>query len=330
MLDQIEILLRTDIGKVPPRIRICIGDDVIFDRFIEKDTELKHQTKLNDHLVMKIEKSGKTKELADSGEHQSVIVEKVLLNGLDLHAGQFGVFHQKDNSYVNDQSIEGNELSLNGSWLLDVPVFRQPFLPDEVGQRQTLSDAKIACFGCSATHGAFLEEDETWPHYLGSDARNFGVGGNSISSIIGTARRYVDDFRCEKLIMLLPHVCRLQLEHSQDGINTLIPFKFRDLKGDLKALQRKIVLFGEPSLLFSGYLPKAKELLSEINNKTELYLSSYQTDTYEFIEKHLNGCGTILPFYKKDENIPLASDNQHPGPGHNRIFADNIRPIVGG
>jgi len=221
-------------------------------------------------------------------------------------------------------------MSLNGSWSLEVPIFRQPFLPDEVGQRQTLSDARIACFGCSATHGAFLQEDETWPHYLGNGAMNFGVGGNSISSIIGTARRYVDDFKCEKLIMLLPHVCRLQLEQTQDGINTMIPFKFQDLKGELKTLQRKIVLFGEPSLLFSGYLPTAKRLLAEINTKTDLYLSSYQTDTYEFIEKHLAGCGTILPFYQMDKNLPLASDGSHPGPEHNRIFADQIRPIVGG
>ena len=331
MLDQIEILLKTDIGRVPPRIRISIGNDVIFDRFIEKDTKLVHETELTNHLLIKIEKSGKTKKIADSGEHQSVIVEKVLLNGLDLHAGKFGVFHQKDNPYVNDQSIEGNTMALNGSWLLDVPVFRQPFLPDlQKKYRHSFINTKIACFGCSFTYGSYLELSETWPFLLSKDAKNYGMGGSSISSIVGTARSYIDNHRCEKMVILLPHPCRFQLEDKGGSIVTLMPGRTPEVERRFNDLSSDIVMFGEGSLLLSGFANSLKDHLRAISQSTKLYLSSYTQETYDCLPALNDGIFEILPFYEMSSEHEKASDGEHPGPGHNRIFADKIRTLIGG
>ena len=303
----------------------------MFDGLLEQAKSIKHEIDLQDRLIITIHKTGKIKEVVDRHEPQEVLVEDVLLNGLSQHPDKFGTFVQEDNPYVTDQALQGNEMSLNGSWKLDVPVFKQEFIPElERAQRDQFTDTKTACFGCSFTYGQFLEYDETWPFYLGADVKNYGVGGNSISAIVGTAHWYVQNFKCDKLVMLLPHVCRLQFHDQQKGLWTFIPFQSDKMDGEAKETIKDIVLFGEPSLLFSGYSNWMKKLLMEINQKTDLYITSYQPDTYDLLEKTMRGICKFLPLYDMAPEYEKASDGEHPGPEHNRIFADQIRPIIGG
>jgi len=207
-----------------------------------------------------------------------------------------------------------------------VPVFQQEFVPEiDQLQRDQFTDTGTACFGCSFTYGTFLEHDQTWPHLL--SAKNYGVGGNSISAIVGTAHWYVKNFKCDKIVMLLPHVCRLQLQDQKKGLWTFIPFQADDTDEEIV---KDIIMFGEPSLLFSGYATRMKELLAEINEKTDLYITSYQPDTYDMLDKTMHGVCKILPFYEMSAEYEMASDNKHPGPEHNRIFATQITPLVGG
>jgi len=316
---------------IPPRLGIAINGTDVFDGLLEQAESIRHETDLRDRLIITIHKTGKTKEVVDRQEPQEVLVEDVLLNGLSQHPDKFGTFDQEDNPYVKDQTIQGNEMSLNGSWTLDVPVFKQEFIPElEWAQRQRdwFADTETACFGCSFTQGAFLEYEQTWPYHLGSGAKNYGVGGNSISGIVGTAHWYVQNFKCDKLVMLLPHVCRLQINDQKTGLWTFIPFKNNNFMA--KEMIKDIIMFGEPSLLFSGYCNRMKELLVEINQKTDLYVTSYQQDTYHVLEKTMNGVCKILPFYDMAPEHEKASDQEHPGPEHNRIFANKIRPIIGG
>ena len=327
MLDEVVINLRPNI-VVAPRLRITINGDKVFDDHLEKAKSIRHEIDVRDRLVVKILKSGKTKEVVDREEPQEVLVEEVLLNGLSQHPDKFGTFSQEGNTYKKDEIIQGNLLSLNGRWQLDVPVFRQEFKPelDYEGthrQRDRFADTGTACFGCSFTHGAFLEHDQTWPHYLGSDAKNYGIGGSNISAIVGTAHWYVQNFKCDRLVMLLPDVSRLQT-----NLWTFIPFRAKDPWA--KEMTKDVVMFGEPSLLFSGYSQRMKELLAEINQKTELHITSYQQDTYDLLEKSMNGICNLLPFYDLSQDYPKAIDSEHPGPEHNRVFADKIRPILGG
>ena len=331
MLDKVVINLKPTTGLVPPRLRIAINGTEVFDGLLDRTKSIRHEIDLQDRLNITIHKTGKTKEVVDRKEPQEVLVEEVLLNGFSQHPDKFGIFNQKNNSYVKDQPIEGNEMALNGSWSLNVPIFRQEFVP-EFGQiqRDQFTDTGTACFGCSFTYGHGLEYDQTWPHYLGSDTKNFGVGGNSISGIVGTAHWYVQNFKCENLVMLLPQFFRLQIEDQKNGLWTFFPFRSDKEDAEAKETIRDIVMFGEPSLMFSGYSNRMKDLLIEIKQKTNLYLTSYQPDTYEMIDKTMNGVCKILPFYEMSDDFERASDNEHPGPEHNRIFANQIRGIVGG
>jgi hypothetical protein len=330
MLDEVVIKLTTNI-VVAPQIRIKINGDKVFDGLLENATSIRHEIDLKDRLIIKISKTGKTKEVVHRQEPQEVLVEEVLLNGLSQHPDKFGTFSQEGNTYKKDEIIQGTLMALNGSWSLDVPVFRQPFTPElDQTQRDQFADTGTACFGCSFTHGSFLEYDQTWPYYLGSNAKNFGVGGNSISAIVGTAHWYVQNFKCDRLVMLLPHVCRFQLQDEKKGVWTFIPLLGDRVEGEAKETVKDIVMFGEPSLLFSGYSNRMKELLSEINQKTDLYITSYQPDTYELLGKTMKDVCKILPFYEMSDEFEKAPDHEHPGPGHNRVFADKIRPILGG
>jgi hypothetical protein len=330
LLDKVVIYLKPTTGSVPPRLRIAINGTEVFDGVIDQPKSIRHETESQDRLNITIHKTGKTKDVVDSKEPQEVLVDEVLLNGLSQHPDKFGVFNQKDNSYVKDQTIEGNEMALNGSWSLNVPIFRQEFVPElDLTQRDQFEDTKIACFGCSFTFGALLDDNQTWPYHL-DDAKNYGVGGNSISAIVGTAHWYVQNFKCDRLVMLLPHVCRLQLHDQHKGSWTFIPFLGNKFEGEAKEKVKDIVMFGEPSLLFSGYATRMKELLVEINQKTDLYITSYQPDTYDMLDKTMGDVCKILPFYEMSAEFEMASDHEHPGPEHNRIFANQIRPILGG
>jgi hypothetical protein len=330
MVDTVVINL-TPNKVIPPRLRIAINGTEVFDGVIDQPKSIRHDTEWQDRLNITIHKTGKTKDVVDSKEPQEVLVDEVLLNGLSQHPDKFGVFNQKDNSYVKDQTIEGNEMALNGVWKLDLPIFRQNFIPDmKRSYRDKFEDSKTACFGCSFTYGMFLENNQTWPHYLGGNARNYGMGGSSISSMIGTAREYVKNFDCEKIAILLPHPCRLQLEDKTGGIHTLLPGRSPEVEKMFKDVSRDIVMFGEASLLLSGYSNGLKNILKEMSQKTKVYLSAYDKDLYDCLSLLNEGHYKMLPFYERSDQYDFAEDDIHPGPEHNSIFANQIRPILGG
>jgi hypothetical protein len=328
MLDEVVINLTPTIKSVSPRLKIVINGTEVFNGLLDRTKSIRHETDLKDRLNITIHKTGKTKDVVDRKEPQEVLVEEVLLNGLGQHPDKFGIFDQKANSYVKDQTIQGNLMALNGSWSLDVPVFRQEFVPEiDRTQRDQFTDTDTACFGCSFTYGVSLEYHQTWPYHLGN-AKNYGVPGNSISAIVGTAYWYVQNFKCDRLVMLLPALFRFQLHDQKKGLWTFIPFM--GLDAEAKETVKDIVMFGEPSLLFSGHVTRMKELLVKIKQKTDLYVTSYQPDTYDMLDETMNGVCKILPFYEMSSEFELASDNLHPGTEHNRIFANQIRPILGG
>ena len=257
----------------------------------------------------------------------------MLLNGLDQHPDKFGLFEMSNNFFVDEKTLQGNQMSFNGVWSLEVPIFRQPFNPrlNFESYRDRFSDSRTACFGDSFTWGQGVDADQTWPHYLSMDeVKNYGAGGNSISSILGTAEWYSTNFKCGNLILLLPHPCRLQLNDGDEWV-TLMPGRTPDVEKKFKKLARDIVLFGEPSLIMGGYANEVRRILGQINrNVDRLFISSYQDDVYECLQQVSGGLADILPRYELSEEHELASDGEHPGPGHHKQFANQIRTILGG
>jgi len=333
MLDKIEISLKPKYSAEPPFVSVKIDGDIIYEGPLDSNKGLVHNAELSESFSIEIDKRGKTKSLAKAGENQEVKISSLLLNGLSVHPDKFGKFYQNGNAFVGEKIIDGDTMALNGVWKLDLPIFRQPFAPDldPYLYREKFSNTDIACFGCSFTWGWLLNHDQTWPYYLSNTkSKNYGVGGNSISSIIGTAHWFAKNFECNQMILLLPHPCRLQVKDN-DKFCTLLPGRTPEIEKKFETIQKVIAKHGETSLLISGYANTIRELLSEINTEIQnLYITSYQEDLYKLLPTIVGGTAKVLPFYNLDKNLPLASDNEHPGPDHNRIFANQIRPIIGG
>jgi len=109
-----------------------------------------------------------------------------------------------------------------------------------------------------------------------------------------------------------------------------MPGRTPEVEKKFKQITRDIVMFGEASLLLSGYANALKVILRDMSRKTKIFISAYEQGTYECFRAFEDKSFTILPFYEMSEEYDMASDGEHPGPEHNRIFADKIRPIVGG
>lgn len=325
--DHIKLTIHTHFDLVPPQLKIKINNTEIFNNKAEKELILEHNEYLHDRFKITIEKSGKSKKLADKGNYQESIID-VSLNGLSQCCNKFGKFIIKNNPYIKDQTIQTNKLNLNGIWTLELPVFRQPFFKETGIMRDSYENTDIACFGCSFTYGNCLEKNETWPKKLEKminvKIKNFGCNGNSISSIVGSALEYIENYKCNKIIFLLPHPCRLQVQDIEGNIYNLLPSRTSKVEKLFPDLIRNIVLYGEETILFAGYLDKFVQIINHIAKKADIFLSCYDKELYNILLSLKNCNFKMLPFFNRDKRYSLASDNIHPGPEHMEIFANDI------
>jgi hypothetical protein len=326
--DKLEIVLDTQFDSAPAHLVVKIDDETVFDDILENSKSLTAYHRLKEHYKIQIEKTGKTLDLVKKNSVQKVVVRDVLLNGLSQHPDKFGRFEQRDNPFVKDVTIQGNQLSLNGAWDLELPVFRQAFeTPSLDGKyfRDTFQDTEIACFGCSFTYGSYLDYTESWPYYLSpTGAKNYGISGSCIADIVSIAKYYIKNYRCDKMIMLLPHPCRLQVKDEDGRSLILLPGRSPRVEKKFPKLSRDIVLYGEASVILSGYVNAMKDIFKEISQRTRLYVSVYDRDLYQNLIDIKDDTFELLPFYERSKEYKLASDGDHPGPDHNRIFAEAI------
>lgn len=335
--DKLEIVLDTQFDSIPAHLVVKIDDETIFDDILENSRSLTSHHSLKDHYKIQIRKTGKTLDMVKKNEVQKVVIKDVLLNGLSQHPDKFGQFDPRNNPYVKHKVIQGKELSLNGVWNLELPVFRQAFetpsidgkYPGAGNRRDQFEDAKIACFGCSFTFGGNpnggLSRYETWPYYLDpTGAKNYGWSGNCIADIVSIAKYYIKNYRCDKMIMLLPHPCRLQVKDEDGRLSVLLPGRSPEVEKKFPKTSRDVVMHGESSLILSGYVNAMKDIFKEISQRTRLYVSAYERDLYQDLTDIKDDTFELLPFYERSKEYKLASDGAHPGPDHNRIFAETI------
>jgi hypothetical protein len=88
----------------------------------------------------------------------------------------------------------------------------------------------------------------------------------------------------------------------------------------------KMISHSETSLLFAGQVPYFLNMIDSINSKISgnVYVSTYIEDHYQILEKIKTKDFVLLPFYEMSKDLQLASDGQHPGPEHNRLFAESV------
>jgi|TARA_B100001094_G_C18163198_1_gene790542 hypothetical protein len=325
-----KISLKTIYDSVPPTVTVTVGQEILFNDILAKDTILDFNWHDDYNFKIQITKIGKTMGVIKKQHQQEVVVENLSLNGFNLHPEIFGQFKNIGNTFVADSNTQTNKLDLNGEWTLDVPLFPLhgvPTIDDYKEFRDPISDSETACFGCSFTSGTAIEKDQTWPSILasltGDDVKNYGIGGSNNQEIVANAYEYVKNYKTKNVIMLLCHFCRLQI--LKDGkVYNWHPTS--DI-GDLFPVQMsKMVSHSETSLLFAGQVPYFLYKLNEIKSKISgnVYVSTYIEDHYKCLEKIKTKDFVLLPFYEMSKDVEFASDNLHPGPEHNRLFAESV------
>ena len=319
-------------------LTIHAQDNLIFQGQAENYMELNFPYPDADRFIIKIKKTGKTKEIVDKKLRQEIIVTSLKLNGCDMHADKFGNFLQFDNAYVDDQKNNTNKLYLNGEWNINLPIFDYKLTHSalhESNLRDAVAHSDIACFGCSFTYGANLKTNETWPCYLseelqGKIVKNYGRGGNSVQEIMSTALEYAKNYKATSIICLLPHPSRMQLiDPATNTPITLYPGRSPEIEKKFPDLCKDIVMYGETSLLLAGYIGKLKKIIDQIHAAgKKVFVSCYDSEFYEILKNLSLDNITLLPYYERDERYPFSDDHGHPGKIHNRLFAENIVKYV--
>ena len=323
--------LKTIYDGAPAVIEIIVNKKTIYKDRLVKNIKLDFDYEGDDQFKIEINKTGKDIEIVKNVNRQEITVERLLLNGFSLHPDKFGIFYIKDNPYVDDYETQTDQLNLNGTWMLDVPLFPLEgvsTLKSHNGFRDPVTDTSIGCFGCSSTYGHCLEYKETWPAQLsyitGKDVKNYG-GSRNNQEIIANVCEFAKNYQVKDIIIILSHFCRLQL--IKDGkLYDWHPRSDNKLYNLFPNELKKMIMYSETEVLFAGQVPyfldKIREIKSNITGN--IFVSTDFEDHYDCLKKIDNTDFILLPFYEMSKNYTLASDGVHPGPEHNRLFAESI------
>lgn len=320
-MDEIYLEISTKYTSMATYCKIYCCDEIIFDGDVNKNIKLSFQKPTNKPFKLEIFKSGKTLELVKKKQEQRLIVEKLFLNGIELKIKEFGFFQVKNNDFVKDHVLQTNVLDLNGIWTFQLPERELIGHIDEkkVGKLfGKLSNTDIACFGCSETMGLHNEKNKDWPSVLAGitnkNVNNYGIGGSNVNEITAFIKYYVENFKCDIIVMLLPHTMRKQIYDRESD-------EYINVKSADKS-NKELILHGEEHSVasLSGKLKNFCETVT--SNKIKFLFSSTHRSEYILFSK--TQCTShMLPLVDK-ELFPKASDGMHGGIEYNRAFADSI------
>jgi hypothetical protein len=332
-----------DLGTVydsrPCSIEIISNNQKIFEGEVIKDLKIEFDYPDHDSFELEIIKSGKTMDVAKSKHRQEIYIRSLLLNGCNLHPEKFGQFQLKDNPYVQDSLLQTEKLTLNGIWKINLPLYRILGVStlSKNTFRDTLEDCGIACFGCSFTYGTSMKQQQTWPYLLGANlnkkVHNYGIAGSNNQEILANAEDYSKKFKCNSIILLLSHFCRLQINdaETEELINWHPKMELTSINNSIKNEIKKMILYSEDSILLAGQVPGLIEKISLIEKNIgygTVYISSYIKEQYLLLSQIEYLKDRLLPLFNLDQDKPFASDGHHPGPLHYQQWADNITKIL--
>jgi hypothetical protein len=331
--------IETVYDSKPCFLEILSNQKIIFKGEISKNLKIEFKYPRKNFFELKIKKTGKTLDIVKLKHRQEVYIKSLLLNGFSLHPDKFAKFESKDNPYVKNSIIQTNILTLNGVWTINLPLFDisgiSTLMTTEF--RDTVEDCDIACFGCSFTAGNHIDYKETYPFLLSKALNkkvcNYGIGGSNNQEIFANAIEYSKNFRCKKMILLLCHSSRLQIENEEtkELLNWYLNMpnlKFETQK--VKEITRQVVLHGESSVLLSSQIPQIIKNLSiiEKNINGKVYIGFYIPEEYFLFSNIGYFKNKLLPLFELNKRFPLADDNKHPGPLHYQAWTDKIIPIL--
>lgn len=324
-MNTVSIMLETEYDSVPSNCTVHVCGELIFDSILSKNIELTKEIDRFEQFTVKMTKSGKTSDLVRKNHKQTVTVQNINLNGIDLKVQEFGRFELKNNPYVKEETLQTNHLNLNGEWLLELPrrslrghLDLNKIMKEDL--RDDIGDCDIACFGCSQTWGSFLEYEESWPAQLqkitGRSVKNLGIGGSNLNEIIPFADYYIKNYKSEMMLLYLPHSFRRQIIRDGKVSNIL----------DTSGIEtRDLVMHGEEHSI-SVLAGELRNWLEDVSRHTKIYFGTYQTDEHKLYKK------TALkefqfPFLGGD-TYPKASDGLHHGAEFNQDFAKMLKDFL--
>lgn len=118
---------------------------------------------------------------------------------------------------------------------------------------------RIGCFGCSNTYGAYLSDEETWPHLLSTKLKdsilieNLGVNGIGVEMMVRLAYDYIIRYKPEAICCLFPDIYRHETYSSSSTFN----------KTEISHVEEK------------HYLNKKSIVLNNINNSFLIFVKNF-------------------------------------------------------
>jgi len=189
---------------------------------------------------------------------------------------------------------------------------------------------KVMSLGCSYTEGVGVSNTKTWPaqfSYLipNSVNMNFGTGGRSNDFISRCLLTYYDIIKPDLVLIMYPSPLRKEIYTKDCGIE---PFMPTASWGYLKETDDGI---------------KTQEYLTHLQNDNEDIINWYKNHLlikYFLESKKCNWIwnGRELKSLEYDEPnrfdgdygkyLDLGVDNTHPGPNHNKTYANKLHDFI--
>lgn len=189
---------------------------------------------------------------------------------------------------------------------------------------------KVMSLGCSKTEGVAVNDNQTWPAQFTSLIpngvnMNFGTGGRSNDFIVRCLLTYYDVIKPDLILIMYPSPLRREI-YTKDG--SVEPFMPTTSWGYLKDTDEGV---------------KIQEYLTYLQNDNEDMLNWYKNHLlikYFLESKKCNWIwnGTeITSFDYSEPNrfdgdygnyLDLGVDNRHPGPKHNKTYANKLHDFI--
>ena len=189
---------------------------------------------------------------------------------------------------------------------------------------------KVMSLGCSITEGVGVNDDETWPaqfcsHIENGVNLNFGTGGRSNDFICRCLLTYYDIIKPDLILIMYPSPLRREIYTKDGGIE---PFMPTASWGYLKETDDGI---------------KTQEYLTHLQNNNEDFINWYKNHLLIKYFLELKKCNWIwngreLKSLEYDEPnrfdgdygkyLDLGVDNTHPGPNHNKTYANKLHDFI--
>jgi hypothetical protein len=204
---------------------------------------------------------------------------------------------------------------------------------------------KVAFFGCSFTFGWGVNEEDGFPHIIGTELFpdheiiNVGMPGTSIDTCVRYFKMVTDVVDIDYAIILLPAPFRTELPCENMHI------KYANIVTNEnhapKELKEKFPAWVElnDSLYLKYRFLKNVSFIDQIatNKNVNVFFSTYDDDGKEYLNEVLPE-NKILPFFDQYElkssfELPdydpelkhfFARDGHHPGVYSNKVFSDKV------